>query len=139
MPELRKHRSSGMSSIRWRIRAEGVLQEHKTLFQQHGMPEDHSKGHTLETPGMATALAEDMLRRLKQIINADDSFLNRYLACYAVTQQIVAEAVEKQFPKIDVVAHSSDPLLGNPRWRNQSASAADVRQLQGIPPTRLRC
>merc|ERR1712219_97908 len=114
MPELRKHKSPGMSSIRWRIRAEGVLQEHKTLFQQHGMPEDHSKGHTLETPGMATALAEDMLRRLKEIINTDQSFLDRYLACHATMQQTIAEAVGKQFPKIDVVVHSYDALLGYP-------------------------
>ena len=83
-PELRHHKSTGMSSIRWRIRAEGVLQEHKTLFQQHGMPEDQSKGHTLETAGMPTTLAEEVLRRLKEIINTDDSFLNRYLACHDV-------------------------------------------------------
>ena len=67
-PELRRHKATGTASIRWRIRAGSVLQEHQALFQQHGMPEEDSSGHTLETTGMPLAEAENMLRRLKETI-----------------------------------------------------------------------
>ena len=126
-PELRRHKATGTASVRWRFESKSVLQEHKTLFQQHGMPEECARRHMLETTGMPLAEAENMLRRLKETISRDDSFLARYIACYDIMKASLMEAVGKRFPKVELVTHRTDPMLACPRWRDRSSSAADGR------------
>jgi hypothetical protein len=80
-PELRISKSGEKASVRWRIRSDAAVSEHKAVFLGHGMQGDGKNGHFLETVGMTLEAAKDMIRSLQLIHATADSFIDRYIAC----------------------------------------------------------
>ena len=119
-PELRISKSGEKASVRWRIQSAAAVSEHKAVFLGYGMQGDGKKGHSLETVGMTLVAAKDMIRSLQLIHATADSFIDRYIACYAVMQPHMTEVVGETFPKLTLDQHPTDSLLARPQWKSRS-------------------
>ena len=116
-PQLRTTKSGDQASVTWRIRSAAALFEHRTLFLSHGMPTDSKNGHNLVTVGMASVAAQAMISSMKEILATEDSFIEKYIACYAVMKPHMTEVVGKTFPKVTLLPHPKDPHLARPQWQ----------------------
>jgi hypothetical protein len=124
-PELRSSKSGEEASVRWRIRSAAAVSEHKAVFQSHGMQGDGKNGHFLETVGMALVAAQGMIRSMQLILATEDSFIDRYIACYEVMKPHMTEVVGKTFPKVTLHQHPTDSLLARPQWKIRSGKKLD--------------
>ncbi len=116
-PQLRLTNSGEQASVSWRIRSAAALVEHRSLFLNHGMPPETKHGHILVTVGMAFVAAQAIISSMTEILASENSFIDKYTACYAIMQPHLSGVAGKTFPKVILQSHPKDSQIARPQWK----------------------